>query len=133
MVVVAHEAVAVADPVVVSNDPPEDGQKFPWIGIREKDVLPGIFSRRHMVEGMGVLDAQRPGHARRLACVDEKTRPDPSGSINIHFRPFLPYAPNPNIREQEVYASPHDVVEGAGGFNAGLMGHILVIAKKLEN
>ncbi len=35
--------------------------------------------------------------------------------------------------DRSVYASPHDVVEGAGSVNTGLTGHILVIGRELEN
>jgi hypothetical protein len=43
--------------------------------------------------------------------------------------------PVPTVSKDDrpVYASSHDVVEGAGGVNTGLTGHILVIGKKLEN
>ena len=52
---VGHEAVCVADPLVVRNDALQDTKELFPIVIGEKDILPGITPTGHMAKGVRIF------------------------------------------------------------------------------
>jgi len=88
VVVVAHQAVGVAEPAVPLDDGGEDGEeKFPVIS-SVIDHPPGVAAGGDVVDGAGEFDAQRAGHGvlllvfqRSLPRKSGMARPDPSPSL----------------------------------------------------
>jgi hypothetical protein len=67
MVMIGHEAVGVADPVVSFVDVLEGVQKVQAVGVVFEDGLLLIAAGRHMIHCAGVFDAEGAGHDRRIA------------------------------------------------------------------
>jgi hypothetical protein len=56
MVVIAHEAACIADPVEPLYDKAQDTKKSLLIGIVSKDLCPGVATRGCVVEGSWILN-----------------------------------------------------------------------------
>jgi hypothetical protein len=67
MVVIAHEAVGMAEPIEALYNKAQDIEKCPVIGIVEKDFSLGIATRGYVVEGTGVFYAEGASHAYSLS------------------------------------------------------------------
>jgi len=72
---------------------------------------------------MNMVGQEHPGITAG-ACLSEHGRETADEIIPV---------PTVSKDDRSVYASCHDVVEGTGGVNTGLTGHILVTGEKLEN
>jgi hypothetical protein len=67
MVVIAHEAVGMAEPIEPLYNKAQAIEKCPVIGIVEKDFCPGIATRGYVVQGTGIFYAEGTSHARLLS------------------------------------------------------------------
>jgi hypothetical protein len=94
-------------------------------GVSGKEATHHLGDRNEagLQKEMKMVGQEHPGITAG-ACLSENARETADEIIPV---------PTVSKDDRSVYASPHDVMEGAGGVNTGLTGHILVIRKKLEN
>ena len=67
MVVIVHEAIGMADPVVAFVDMLERPEKVLTVLIVLEDGLLLVAAGGHMVDSAGVFDAKRAGHRANIA------------------------------------------------------------------
>jgi hypothetical protein len=67
MVVIAHEAVGMAEPIEPPYNKAQNIEKCPVIGIVEKDFSLGIATRGYVVEGTRIFYAEGTSHAYSLS------------------------------------------------------------------
>src|SRR2546425_8503175 len=77
MVMVAHQTVGMAPPVIAYHSLFQDGEKRLPILLVEVDSLAGIAAGGDVVEGAGIGEAQRTSHGRRIPIKTDNSRPDP--------------------------------------------------------
>ena len=85
VIMVGHEAVGVADPVVAFIDVLEGVQELEPILVGLENGLPLIAPGGDMIDGTGVFDSEGPGHERRISEAKWKVKlsiPDPETLLN---------------------------------------------------
>ena len=76
---VAHQAVGVADPVETFSHGADQAKEPLPVLIVKIDVLPPMTTGREVIESIGELDAERPGHGGKEKPREYgSVRPDPS-------------------------------------------------------
>jgi hypothetical protein len=67
MVMVGHEAVGVAEPIIAFVNMLEGVQEVQAVSVILEDWLLLIAAGRHVIDCAGVFDAKRTGHEARIA------------------------------------------------------------------
>jgi hypothetical protein len=67
MVVIAHEAVGMAEPVDSLYHKAQDVKKCFVIGSVDKDFSPGVATRGYVVQGAGVFYVKGTSHVRSVS------------------------------------------------------------------
>jgi hypothetical protein len=74
VIVVAHQAIGVATPMVLFDLASEQVEKPHAVGVVGEDILPGIATRSHVIDGAGELKAELAGHDRILPSASYKVK-----------------------------------------------------------
>jgi hypothetical protein len=67
MIVVGHQAVGMADAIVVREGFSQDLQKDAFVLIIEKDRFPGVAPGGEVIECARIFDTQWSGHGENIA------------------------------------------------------------------
>lgn len=71
MVMIAHQAIDIAAPLLLHNLPPEQLKEMPPIGVIHEDHLLGVAPSGEVVDGPGEFEAEVDGSAKHFSKVSE--------------------------------------------------------------